>query len=314
MLVTGVEDPDTRAHGANEGLHLAEFERVCLAETLLLVTSPADRAFDAAVDRGRAGLMRSVAEEVINPRFRSLSDDQIAEKRPGDLVTVADHEAEQLLTAALLEAYPEAVVLGEEHYAEAPDLLERFRAAAHAFTVDPVDGTKNFVQGSPDHAVMISEVVDGLTTRGWIWQPQHEVAWVAELGGGVRRNGEPVRRTPAGEQPQGATSIWSRRGRQPVGLPALRGSWVCCGVDYPHLIEGDADFLLYGHTNPWDHLPGTLMLAEAGGASAHRDGSAYSARSTSQGLVVAADAATLERVLVATADLWPRPRGGRPSS
>ena len=36
VLVTGVEDPDTRAHGANEGLHLAEFARVLLAEALLL--------------------------------------------------------------------------------------------------------------------------------------------------------------------------------------------------------------------------------------------------------------------------------------
>jgi acetylornithine deacetylase/succinyl-diaminopimelate desuccinylase-like protein len=36
VLVTGVEDPDTRAHGPNEGLHLAEFERVLLAEALLL--------------------------------------------------------------------------------------------------------------------------------------------------------------------------------------------------------------------------------------------------------------------------------------
>ncbi len=36
ILVTGVEDPDTRAHGINEGLHLPEFERVCLAESLLL--------------------------------------------------------------------------------------------------------------------------------------------------------------------------------------------------------------------------------------------------------------------------------------
>ena len=251
-------------------------------------------------------LMQSVAAEVITPRFRSLSESQIDEKKPGDLVTVADREAEELLTAALLEAYPEAVVLGEEAYAGAPELMERFRAADHAFTVDPVDGTKNFVHGSKDHAVMIAEVQDGVTVRGWIWQPEHEMAWVAERGAGVRRNGELVRRTPAGAQPQGATSIWSRRGRQPDGLPRLRGSWVCCGVDYPRLIEGEADFLLYGHTNPWDHLPGTLMVAEAGGASAHPDGTPYSARSESRGLVVAADAETLQTAITACAGLWPK--------
>jgi acetylornithine deacetylase/succinyl-diaminopimelate desuccinylase-like protein len=36
VLVTGVEDPDTRAHGIDEGLHLEEFAKVCLAEALLL--------------------------------------------------------------------------------------------------------------------------------------------------------------------------------------------------------------------------------------------------------------------------------------
>jgi fructose-1,6-bisphosphatase/inositol monophosphatase family enzyme len=250
-------------------------------------------------------LMRSVAAEVITPRFRSLTESQIDEKRPGDLVTVADHEAEELITKALLEAYPDAVVLGEEAYATAPELMERFRAADHGFTVDPVDGTKNFVHGSKDHAVMIAEVVDGETVRGWIWQPEYETAWVAEHGSGVRRNGERVQRDPAGERPQGATSLRSRRGRQPDGLPRLIPTWVCCGVDYPRLIEGEADYILYGHTNPWDHLPGTLMVREAGGAACHRDGTPYTARSGAAGLVVAADPVTLERARQASADLWP---------
>ncbi|WP_275693324.1 inositol monophosphatase family protein [Nocardioides sp. TF02-7] len=90
-----------------------------------------------------------------HPRFRSLQTDQVSEKNPGDLVTVADHESEQLLTEALTAAYPDAVVLGEEAHAEDPGLLDRFNTADHGFTVDPVDGTKNFVNGSPDHAVMI---------------------------------------------------------------------------------------------------------------------------------------------------------------
>src|SRR4051812_43881899 len=109
-------------------------------------------------------LMQDVAAEVVTPRFRSLDQDEIAEKNPGDLVTAADHESEELLTAALLEAYPDSVVLGEEAYAADPHLIQRFVDADHAFTVDPVDGTRNFVHGSPDHAVMCAEVVRGETT------------------------------------------------------------------------------------------------------------------------------------------------------
>jgi hypothetical protein len=36
ILVTGMDDPDSRPHGPNESLHLSEFARVCLAEALLL--------------------------------------------------------------------------------------------------------------------------------------------------------------------------------------------------------------------------------------------------------------------------------------
>jgi fructose-1,6-bisphosphatase/inositol monophosphatase family enzyme len=117
-------------------------------------------------------LLQDVAAEVVTPRFRSLSADEVSEKNPGDLVTVADREAEVLITAALTRAYPDAVVLGEEASAGDPAVLDRYAAAEHAFTVDPVDGTRNFVQGSPDHAVMAAEL------RGC--QIQDRTAWSGE--------------------------------------------------------------------------------------------------------------------------------------
>ena len=239
-------------------------------------------------------LLKEVATEVITPRFRALADGEVIEKNPGDLVTVADREAEVLITQALTASYSKAVVLGEEAFAADPGLMGSYLAAEHTFTVDPVDGTKNFVEGSPDHAVMVSESIGDETVRAWIWQPEHGVAWVAERGNGLWRNGVRVQRPPLadGVDPVGATSTWALRGKRLGDLPTMRLSWACCGVDYPHLIEGDCDYIVYTRSHPWDHLPGTLMLAEAGGAFGHADDSPYTRRSQVRGLVVAADPAT----------------------
>jgi fructose-1,6-bisphosphatase/inositol monophosphatase family enzyme len=244
---------------------------------------------DAVLD-----LLRDVAAQVVTPRFRSLADGEVMEKNPGDLVTVADREAEALITARLLESYPDAVVLGEEAFSADHTLLERYLAAEHAFTVDPIDGTKNFVHGSPDHAVMVAEVLGGETTRAWIHQPAHGVSWVAERGAGTWRDGERMTTTPvaADAAPSGVTSMWSLRGHALPDLPPMRLSWVCCGVDYPKLIEGEADYILYSRSNPWDHAPGSLLVTEAGGAVLHPDGTPYGPRSTRPGLVVAVDAHT----------------------
>ncbi|MGL5829189.1 MAG: inositol monophosphatase family protein, partial [Angustibacter sp.] len=134
---------------------------------------------DAVLD-----LLREVAASTITPRFRGLDDADVMEKNPGDLVTVADREAEEAITTRLLGAYPRAAVLGEEAYAADRSLVDRYLDADHAFTVDPVDGTKNFVHGSPDHAVMVAEVRRGETVRAWVHQPAHGVSWVAERGAG----------------------------------------------------------------------------------------------------------------------------------
>lgn len=243
------------------------------------------------------GLLQDVAAEVINPRFRSLSDDQVSEKNPGDLVTVADREAEVRITEALRDVHPDALVLGEEATAADPALEERFREASHAFTVDPVDGTKNFVAGSPLHAVMVAELRDGEVVRSWIWQPQLEAAYVAERGGGAWRNGERLVRPPVGEELRGVTSRRRWIGRALGALRALELTWVCCGVDYPKIVEGDADYALYKKAKPWDHAPGSLLVEEAGGVVGSFDGRRYRPQEEPPtGLVVAADRATYDLV------------------
>jgi fructose-1,6-bisphosphatase/inositol monophosphatase family enzyme len=242
-------------------------------------------------------LLQDVADEVINPRFRSLSDEQISEKNPGDLVTVADREAEVRITAALNCAYPDALVLGEEATAADGTLEERFRGADHAFTVDPVDGTKNFVAGSPLHAVMASELRGGDVVRAWIWQPQLGSAYVAERRGGAWRNGERLVRPPVGDALRGVTSRRSWIGRALGALSALELTWVCCGVDYPKLVEGEADYALYKKAKPWDHAPGSLLLEEAGGVVGSFAGERYRPQDPPPGgLVAAADRATYDLV------------------
>ncbi|WP_330475214.1 inositol monophosphatase family protein [Terrabacter sp. C0L_2] len=242
-------------------------------------------------------LLKDVAEQVINPRFRALADGEIHEKRPGDLVTDADREAEVLITAALVAAYPDAVVLGEETFAGDPALMERYAAADHAFTVDPVDGTKNFVHGSKDHAVMVSETVDGEAVRAWIWQPQHEVGYVAERGSGTwRHDADGTTRLTVPERGddalRGRTSRRAWIGQALAGLQPMTLTWVSCGIDYPKLVEGEADYILYASAAPWDHVPGSLLLAEAGGLLGTTEGVTYSPRDTAPPGLVAAGSPT----------------------
>ncbi len=239
-------------------------------------------------------LLQDTAEEVINPRFRALAEGDVSSKtHPGDLVTVADQEAEVIITAALRAAYPDAMVLGEEAYAQDAGLIEDFRTADHAFTVDPVDGTRNFVHGSADHAVMAAEVRHGETVRAWIWQPQHGRAYVAERGAGLWCNGARLADLePVSEEP----GRWDVRtsARRLVGtmfgrVGPVQLTWASCGIDYPQLATGACDGLVYRGTMPWDHVPGALMIEEVGGVVGSTDGERYGPRSRPPAIVAAAD-------------------------
>lgn len=221
-------------------------------------------------------LMIDVADRVIRPRFRALSGDDVDQKSPGDFVTVADREAEELLTAELLARNPGCLVVGEEASFAESTLLDGLGSVDLAFTVDPVDGTGNFVKGSPDYAVMIAEVRRNEVTRSWIWQPEAGRAYVAERGAGVRCNGELLTRSRTHDPVRvgGTPKVW-RHFDSSDGFATPAGSNFCAGFDYPQLLRGEVDAFVYRWPKPWDHLPGQLMLHELGGTVVQIDGQEY---------------------------------------
>jgi fructose-1,6-bisphosphatase/inositol monophosphatase family enzyme len=220
-------------------------------------------------------LLADVADRLILPRFGALKSTDIQEKKPGDLVTVADREAEIELARVLRAAEPGVLVVGEEGVFTDPSCLDLLPTAEHAWVIDPVDGTRNFARGGADFAVMLAEVRNAVTIRGWIWQPVHARLYVAELGGGVTCNGAPV--VPPGTSPRAVplgASYLPVPGEEHADVTVVR-SWGSCGVDYPKLIEGEVDFLCYRSMFPWDHLAGGLMVTELGGRIATDTGVDY---------------------------------------
>jgi len=248
-------------------------------------------------------VMREASATEIEPRWNQLRAGDIRSKSAGELVTVADEAAERVISTGLRALTPLIPVVGEEACAANPGLLAQLTGDS-AWLVDPVDGTSNFIDGGTDWSVMVALVRDGETCLSWIWRPLADRMYVAELGAGAECNGTPIQRGPApAEEAQlrGAvfTRFFDRERAATIASNSSRfGSVVegsCAGFDYPALVEGGRDFLLFWRSLPWDHAPGTLLVHESGGFSRRLDGAPYRPAEESFGLLSAADEETWHR-------------------
>ncbi|MFE3461778.1 inositol monophosphatase family protein [Nocardiopsis aegyptia] len=105
---------------------------------------------------------------------------------PTDVVTKMDRATEELIRARLLAQRPHDAVLGEEGGDDAGTSRVRW-------VVDPIDGTVNYLYGSPDWGVAIAAEVDGVVVAAAVNIPSRGEMFEAVLGGGARRDGEPLR-------------------------------------------------------------------------------------------------------------------------
>jgi fructose-1,6-bisphosphatase/inositol monophosphatase family enzyme len=242
--------------------------------------------------------MTEVAAAVILPRFTNLRREDVrAKSHAADLVTVADEEAERLLTPRLEALVPGSRVVGEEGVAAGNVRLDALAGEDPVWIVDPIDGTANFVNGIERFAVMVALVVRGETVAGWIHDPLGGATLAAERGAGTWHRAADGTAT-------------KQKARSSPHLPAemvvalhhkdfarVRGRFArnvrqgSAAHDYWALSDGRLHALAYRRLKPWDHAAGVLIHGESGGHARLLSGAPYRPSQPDQeGLLCAASA------------------------
>ena len=230
---------------------------------------------DAALLELAAGLALRAAEAILAVRAKGFD---VARKADRSVVTEADHAAEAIIAAGLREAAPGIPVIAEEAVAGGAH-----HAASHCFwLVDPLDGTREFTEGSDDFAVNIGLVRDGRMALGVVG-----VTATGELFGGIVGTGAwkrwhgvetPIRarRVPA----EGLTVLASRHHGDTARIEAFLAGRVVArtlnfgsSLKFCRLAEGIADlYPRFGRTMEWDTAAPQAVLEAAGGTVCTLDG------------------------------------------
>ena len=235
----------------------------------------------AEVDREILALMRAVTQRVIFPRYQNLARGEVIEKAADDVVTVADHEAEEMLNEGLARIDPSLVIVGEEATHADPALAEAL--SGDCWIVDPIDGTNNFAAGKPPFGIILAQASGGETQSGWLYDCLSGRFCSAHKGRGAAINGEPANAVTTGEaSPVAAISMIFLTPEQQETVnrklaPHYRLVDIprCAAEQYPRLALGENDVSSFKRTLAWDHAAGVLWLNEAGGKAARLDGSTY---------------------------------------
>src|SRR5215472_54633 len=101
-------------------------------------------------------------------------------KAPGDPVTIADRRASEFIVDEIRRLFPSDGILSEE-MADDPSRIYQSRV----WMIDPMDGTREFIAGRDDFAVMIGLVVNGTPQLGVVYQPSTDKMYYAAAGFGA---------------------------------------------------------------------------------------------------------------------------------
>ncbi|WP_245749302.1 inositol monophosphatase family protein [Jannaschia pohangensis] len=187
-------------------------------------------------------------------------------------VTEADLEIDAMLRERLMAARPDYGWLSEET-ADGPDRLTRKRV----FIVDPIDGTRAFLNGELTFSHSLAVVEDGIPIAAAIYLPMKDRLYLAARGQGATRNGDTIRHSGRPEL-DGATVLGTKanfadanwKGGTP---PVTRRFMPSLAYRLALAAEGRFDAMItLRQAWEWDIAAGALMVSEAGGRITDRRG------------------------------------------
>jgi 3'(2'), 5'-bisphosphate nucleotidase len=218
------------------------------------------------------------------------ADDAIQARRKADQspVTAADEDAEAFILARLAEIAPGVPVIAEEETAAG----RVQQIADHFFLVDPLDGTKEFLNRNGEFTVNIAEIKGGVPVRGVVFAPAKERLFMGELETGAYELGTKPGVAPDFSQARaikackpgadGLIAVASRSHRDAKTEEYLAAypvkDFVAAGssLKFCLVAAGEADiYPRHGRTMEWDTAAGHAVLAAAGGSVTTIDGKPF---------------------------------------
>jgi len=206
-----------------------------------------------------------------------------------DLVTETDQKCEELVMSIIRHAYPEHVIIGEESSGTGKYTL----TDVPTWTVDPIDGTTNFVHHLSLSCVIIAYLCNKEVCIGVVYDPMADELFSATQGGGAflergARMPTQIRVSDTKAIPQAVISMDPGYGRdaeavdrftacqaallkkglrnvRTVGSTGLNMAWVACGRLDAGFEQGSWELGL--GPKIWDFSAGKLLVEEAGGVT-----------------------------------------------
>ena len=197
-------------------------------------------------------------------------------EKPGGAgpVSEADIAVDAALRGELLGARPDYGWLSEETEDD-PARLARERV----FIVDPIDGTRNFIDGGRTWALSLAVAHRGAVVAAAVHLPVRGRTYLAAAGGGASLNGAPIA-VSRRESLEGAQVLAARAGLDPANwrgpVPGMRRAFrPSLAYRLALVAEGRFDAMLTLRPSwEWDIAAGALIVREAGGAATDRKGRA----------------------------------------